>query len=160
VVVSSGTVLPGAVIDSGVAPTPAPPAVPTQEPDLPAPSMPAPPTPAPPTPAPSAPPAPATGTSTDFFPNRSTSGLLTIWVPADATVTINGLQTKSEGSKREYVSFGLVPGLSYKYVVRAEIMRDGEPIEETKEVTLTAGATSGVAFGFNAGPTEQIARSF
>ncbi len=153
---STGVGVPGPVIDGGAAPTPAPPQAPADtEPELPVPTM-----PAPPAPAPGAPPAPGTGTSTDFFPTRSTSGLLTVWAPADAKVTINGMETKSTGSKREYVSYGLVPGLSYKYVVRAEIIRDGAPVHETKEMTLTAGAQEGLAFDFNEGPTEQLARSF
>jgi uncharacterized protein (TIGR03000 family) len=104
--------------------------------------------------------APGTGTSTEFVPDRSTSGLLTILVPADAKVVINGLQTKSTGSKREYVSYGLKPGFSYKYVIEAEVVRDGKVVRETKEVALTAGATDRVAFGFAPQPAEQVAQRF
>jgi uncharacterized protein (TIGR03000 family) len=80
------------------------------------------------------------------------SGTLTIWVPAEAKVTINGFATKSSGSKRQYVSFGLVPGSSYKYVVKAELVRDGQLLEECQTVTLVAGQRGAVAFGFNRGP--------
>ncbi len=37
------------------------------------------------------------------------SGVLTVWVPYDAKVTVNGLLTKSTGSRRQFVSFGLKP---------------------------------------------------
>ena len=41
--------------------------------------------------------------------------LLTVWVPYDAKVTINGKATKATGGRRQFVSYGLQPGLSYKY---------------------------------------------
>lgn len=77
------------------------------------------------------------------------SGVLTVWVPYDAKVTVNGLETKSIGSRRQFVSFGLKPGFSYKYVVRAEVVRNGQLQEDTQTVMLTAGKITAVAFGFN-----------
>jgi uncharacterized protein (TIGR03000 family) len=100
------------------------------------------------------------GASTELFPSRATSGLLTVYAPADATVTVNGMVTKSTGSKREYVSYNLQAGLTYKYQVTAQIVRDGKVLEDTKEVTLTAGSRDGVAFGFNVKPDEQLAQTF
>jgi uncharacterized protein (TIGR03000 family) len=94
---------------------------------------------------------PKTSTST-----QSTSGILTIYVPAEAKVTINGLPTRSGGSKRQYVSFGLVPGYTYKYEVKAQIVRDGKTVDESRTVVLTAGERLGVAFGFNT-PAETVA---
>ena len=85
------------------------------------------------------------------------SGILTVWVPYDAKVTINGLTTHSTGSRREFVSYGLRPGLSYKYVVNAQVIREGKLIEDTRTITLRAGAIEAVAFGFNVPPTEQVA---
>lgn len=90
-------------------------------------------------------------------PRREDSALLTIWVPAEAKVMVNGYQTRSEGSRREYVSHGLQPGLTYKYEVCAQIVRDGKTLEETRVVFLTAGAREGVAFGFNAKPQSEVA---
>lgn len=77
------------------------------------------------------------------------SGVLTVWVPYDAKVTVNGLETRSSGSRRQFVSYGLKPGFSYKYEVRAEVVRNGEVQEETRTITLTAGQMTAVAFGFN-----------
>ncbi len=109
------------------------------------PGMPANPTP----PAPPIPPGKTGATSADA------SGVLTVWVPYDAKVTVNGLLTKSTGSRRQFVSFGLKPGLSYKYVVKAEVIREGKTVEDTQTTVLTAGQVTAVAFGFN--QTEQVA---
>ena len=71
-------------------------------------------------------------------------------------MTINGLLTKSTGSKRHFVSYGLRPGYTYKYEVKAEIVREGKIVTEEQTVSLTAGEQSGVAFGFN---TEELAEN-
>lgn len=116
-------VVPGA--PAGPAPTLAPPAT----------------TPVPPAPAPVAPKA------TEI---RSDSGLLSLWVPEDATVFVNGYQTKSTGNHRQYISNGLKPGLSYTYEVRVVVVRDGKPLEETRTVNLVGGQRSALAFSFSA----------
>jgi uncharacterized protein (TIGR03000 family) len=105
-------------------------------------NSPAPPAPAMPGPSDS----PATKTSERSAEN---SGLLTVWVPYDAKVTVNGIETKSTGSRRQFVSYGLKPGLSYKYVVKAEVVRNGQVQDDTREIVLTAGQNAAVAFGFN-----------
>jgi len=117
---------------------------------------PAPPPKLPPTPAPEpgevAPPAAKVAP-----PTRANSGLLTIWVPYEAKVYINDHETTTTGSRRKYVSYGLKPGLTYKYVIRAEVEREGELVEQTKTVHLAAGEREGVAFGFNPLPAEGLA---
>ncbi len=80
--------------------------------------------------------------------------MLTVWVPYEAKVTINGMLTKSTGSKRHFVSYGLRPGYTYNYEVKAEIVRDGKIYTESHTVSLTAGERNGVAFGFNIPNTE------
>ena len=105
-------------------------------------------TPSTPSPAPVAP-------ATTSIPTAENSGMLTIWVPSEAKVSINGMLTPSTGSRREYVSFGLQPGMSYKYDVHAEIVRDGKIVEENKSVTLVAGERGALAFGFNVAKTAE-----
>ncbi|MCX7426932.1 MAG: TIGR03000 domain-containing protein [Planctomycetia bacterium] len=152
-------------------PTPAPaqPPAPAPAPETPPPPAPAAPTPPPPAPAPEAPPAPAPAApaapqlpgapaqSTTSIPTPANTGLLTVWVPGHATVYINGAKTTTEGSRRRYVSYGLQPGLTYKYEVRAELVRNGRLAEETQTVYLTAGASEGLAFGFNREPIAEVA---
>jgi uncharacterized protein (TIGR03000 family) len=82
-------------------------------------------------------------------PTAADTGILTVWVPNEAKVTINGMLTKSTGSKRRFVSYGLNSGYTYKYVVKAEIVREGKVIKEEQTVSLSAGERGGVAFGFN-----------
>jgi len=104
-------------------------------------------------------PAPATpmvNPTSYSVPTRNESGLLTVYVPAEAKVLINGMATKSTGTRREYVSYGLKEGLQYRYVVTAQIEQDGKVYEETREVILTAGDKKGVAFSFQF-PSETIA---
>lgn len=86
-----------------------------------------------------------------------TSGVLTVWVPYDAKVTINGLETRSTGSRRQFISYGLTPGFSYKYEIRAQLVRKGQVQDaEPQTVMLTAGQITAVAFGFNT-PSQQVA---
>ncbi|MCS7305922.1 MAG: TIGR03000 domain-containing protein [Thermoguttaceae bacterium] len=130
-----------------ISPTPKP----AQEPEAPS-KLPGPggssPTPAPPMPGPG---------QTFHEPTRSDSGLLTLYVPYDAKVFINGLPTRTTGSRRQYVSYGLLPGYRYKYEVRVEIIREGTILEETKVVYLTAGSKEALAFGFNVRSVEGLA---
>jgi uncharacterized protein (TIGR03000 family) len=102
-----------------------------------------------PTPAPE--PAKSSATS------NGSSGTLSVYVPDDAKVQINGRDTHSTGSYRQYVSHGLKDGLSYKYVIRAEVVRNGQAVEDTRTVILTAGQTTAVAFDFNGEATTNLA---
>jgi uncharacterized protein (TIGR03000 family) len=135
----------GTLVPNGKTPTPAKKPViepPAQLPVEPTPTLPGPPSASPPK-------------TTDVSPDSS--GVLTVWVPVDAKVTINGLETRSKGSRRQFISYGLQPGMNYKYVIKAEVVRNGMAVEDTRSVTLTAGQTTAVAFGFNTAPTEQMA---
>jgi len=100
-------------------------------------------------------PAPATDTAA----TRANGGLLTVWVPADAKLFINGLETKSTGTQREYVSYGLQEGFWYRYEIKALVrctvdkVAEGEDIQDIKEwrwltrtVVLTAGDHERVIF--------------
>ena len=62
---------------------------------------------------------------------RGDSCLLTVWVPYDAKVTINGMPTTSSGSRRQFVSYGLRPGYTYSYEVTASINQERPWARET-----------------------------
>lgn len=87
----------------------------------------------------------------------SANAVLTVHVPADARVFVNGLLTTSTGSVRRYVSNGLRAGYNYTYNLRAEIVRDGQTIAETKTVKLQAGDAPEVEFALNASTENPIA---
>ena len=76
-------------------------------------------------------------------------GVLTVSVPAEADVVVNGLPTTSTGEPRRYVSHGLKPGETYRYVVKAVIERDGEKLEQTKVAMLRGGKMTSLDFDFN-----------
>lgn len=131
--------------EPGPEPSPTmPEATPGQEP----PEAPMPPSKVPETPA---------GSEPTTFRTRGTSGLLTVFVPDDARVTVNGLPTRSKGTRRQYVSYGLQPGFSYKYEIRAEVLRDGRVLSATRTVVLTAGDRREVAMSLGPGAAERLA---
>jgi uncharacterized protein (TIGR03000 family) len=74
------------------------------------------------------------------------SALLSVKVPADAKVFVNDRPTTSTGTERHYMSNGLKAGRTYSYTIRAEVVRDGQAVTETKTVKLTAGEKADLAF--------------
>jgi uncharacterized protein (TIGR03000 family) len=85
---------------------------------------------------------------------QRTDGLLSVNVPEDAKIFVNGTATSSTGAERQYVSRDLTGGYNYSYEVRAEVVRDGKTVEQVKTVNLRAGETAQVAFDF---PAEETA---
>jgi len=138
-------------------PTLAAPQQPT--PAAPAPAVPTPPAPAaglPPAPPaePTTPPPPAAKPTADL--HRADAGTLTLLVPEGAKVFVNGYATKSQGTQRQYISYGLKAGMGYNFDIQVLAIIDGKPREERRTVTLTAGQQSSVAF-LNAKSTATLA---
>ncbi len=94
---------------------------------------------------------------TTYVPKPGNSGLLTVWVPHDARVIVNDYVTESTGSRRQFVSYGLEPGYSYTYEIRAQLVREGKILEDVRTVPLTAGEDTSVAFGFPTLPAHTLA---
>lgn len=70
-------------------------------------------------------------------------------VPSDANIYVNGNKTKSIGAVREFVSRGLLPGKSYEFEVRAEIVgSNGQMLVEKRTVSVTAGQREQMKFAF------------
>src|SRR5262249_27822524 len=95
-------------------------------------------------PAPGVAPLPGTSTST-----MRADGLLSVNVPEDAKIYVNGQATTSTGESRQYVSPDLASGFNYDYEVRAEVVRDGRTVEQVKKIDVRAGETANLAFDFN-----------
>jgi uncharacterized protein (TIGR03000 family) len=74
-------------------------------------------------------------------------------IPADAKLLANGHATKLTGERREFATPVLVAGQTYHYVFTAEAVRGGQPVVETRRVTVSAGATVNVDFGSLAATT-------
>jgi len=88
--------------------------------------------------------------STDAPPqtnnNSGSAAILSVHVPADAKVYVNGMLTRSTGSDRRFVSNGLRPGYNYTYELRAMTERNGQMVEDRKVVQLQAGQSADVNF--------------
>lgn len=74
------------------------------------------------------------------------SAFLTVSVPEDARVLVNGMATRSTGDVRRYVSRDLSPGFDYTYEVQAEMMVEGQPVSRTKTIQMRAGQEADLAF--------------
>ena len=75
---------------------------------------------------------------------------LTVAVPAEAKIYVNGNRTSSTGAVREFVSRGLKPGKQYKFDIRAEIeSAAGTTIVENKTVAVKAGDREQLNFAFS-----------
>lgn len=85
------------------------------------------------------------------------AALLTIVVPQDAQVYVNGMLTKTPGTQRQYVSYGLRPGYSYTYEVQAVVIRNGQRLSDTQVARIRVGDAHDLAFDFAAGAQEVIA---
>ena len=73
-------------------------------------------------------------------------GTVMVNLPAEARLTFDGYATRATGESRAFVTTPLQYGRSYSYVVRVELMSNGQPIVETRQVTVRAGQTSMVQF--------------
>jgi len=78
------------------------------------------------------------------------AALLSVVVPQDAKVYVNGMLTRTPGTHRQYVSYGLQPGYGYTYEVRAVVTRNGEELSDTQIVRVRVGETRDLAFDFRA----------
>ena len=86
---------------------------------------------------------------------ESDAALLTVKVPSgDAKVTVNGHETSSDGSVRQFMSRGLKEGYVYTYVVKVEYQANGEAKSEEKSVKLRPGDAERVVFETEAEPSD------
>jgi uncharacterized protein (TIGR03000 family) len=74
------------------------------------------------------------------------SATLTVEVPNDAVVTVNGHSTKSVGGVRQFMSRGLKDGHVYTYVVKAVFNVGGIEKTESKSVKLRVGDVQRIEF--------------
>lgn len=132
---SYGSAAPGTII------SPSAPSIPPSAPAAPTPSIPQ-----------VDPPVPSAGGAT-----AQQSNLLTVRVPDGAKVIINGHETSSTGTNRQFVAKGLTAGKTYQYEVRAQIEGEGDDTSETKVIKLAAGGTAELVFEFDAPPVATVA---
>ena len=71
---------------------------------------------------------------------------VTVRVPADAQVWIEGTKTTSTGAMRQFQSPPLTPGSRYTYDIKASWNESGREMTQTQHVQVTAGARTNVTF--------------
>jgi len=65
--------------------------------------------------------------------------LLTLVVPPNAEVWIDGKKTTMSGTVRQFVSPALKSGKNYLYTLRVHWQRNNKDVEETRSLTVQAG---------------------
>jgi uncharacterized protein (TIGR03000 family) len=70
-------------------------------------------------------------------------------LPADAKLKIDGRPTTSTTARRTLVTPALERGSTYFYTLRVEVVRDGRPIHQEREISVRPGETTQVPFVFS-----------
>jgi len=84
---------------------------------------------------------------------------LTLRVPADAKVTLAGVETKQTGEVRQFATSKLASGQVWSnYTVVVETTRDGQTVREERTLNLTGGQDQELAVNFDSKQTDQIAQ--
>jgi uncharacterized protein (TIGR03000 family) len=71
---------------------------------------------------------------------------VTVLLPAEAKLFVDDVACPLTSSRRSFDTPRLEPGRTYAYTLRAELMRDGQAIRETKRVIVEAGRSVTVEF--------------
>jgi uncharacterized protein (TIGR03000 family) len=103
------------------------------------------------------PPAPGAAKPTAGRSSLQDGVMLSVAVPQDAQVYVNGVLTKTPGTYRQFVSYGLLPGYRYTYQVRAVVTRNGEQLSDTQVVRVGVGEARDLAFNLSARPAAFVA---
>jgi uncharacterized protein (TIGR03000 family) len=89
-------------------------------------------------------------TKTGALPDRAR---VTVQMPPDAKLYVDETPMKTTAESRTFNTPRLDRGQTYFYEVRAEVVRDGKPVSETKRVLVRAGEDVRVSFDTLEGPT-------
>lgn len=79
--------------------------------------------------------------------NQANVARISVQVPADAEIWVEGQRTRETGSVRNFVSPPLTPGRDYSYDIRARWNANGREHNVTKHVDVRAGSQVTVDFG-------------
>jgi uncharacterized protein (TIGR03000 family) len=77
-------------------------------------------------------------------PSGPTPATFVVNLPADAKLSVDGAPTSSTSARRVFASPPLEPGGTYTYRLKATIVRDGQTLYASQNVTLRAGQQSEV----------------
>jgi len=73
---------------------------------------------------------------------------IVVSLPAEARLIVDGASTNSTSERRTLLTPSLEFGSTYIYTMQAELVRDGQTLRQTQEVTVRGGEVSNVTFNF------------
>ena len=85
-------------------------------------------------------------TDGDKSSRQTDHATLTVSLPADATLQVQGVKTRSKGDVRTFSSPPLPVGRRFTYLLRATWTERGRPVTQSQKVVVTAGAQVRVRF--------------
>jgi uncharacterized protein (TIGR03000 family) len=71
---------------------------------------------------------------------------ITVRLPADARLNVHGVDCPLTSDTREFDTPALTPGKKYSYSLRAEVIREGRPVAQTRRITFRSGERVLVSF--------------
>jgi uncharacterized protein (TIGR03000 family) len=77
---------------------------------------------------------------------ESTRASLTVELPADARLYVDGQLTRSASSRRQFITPPLNPGQAYYYDLQAEVIRDGQLVRVSRRVIVRPGQAVTTSF--------------
>lgn len=80
---------------------------------------------------------------------KNSEAVLSLNLPLEAKVYINGKLTQTQGRLRQYVSRNLNPEKDYRYRVKAVVEKDGRKMVRTRLISMRPGADRIVNFDFS-----------
>jgi uncharacterized protein (TIGR03000 family) len=73
--------------------------------------------------------------------DTSAPATITVTLPADAVLTVENEPTRLRGSRRVFETPAVGPGTDYSYTLRAEVIREGQPVRVSKTIFFRAGSS-------------------
>ncbi len=76
----------------------------------------------------------------------STNAKVVVELPANAKLYVNDVLVQAAAGVQTFHTPALEPGKAYFYLVRIEMMRDGQPLSETRRIIVRAGQVARADF--------------
>jgi len=88
-------------------------------------------------------------------PGTTAPAIIVAQVPEGSRLYVDNYLTKQEAATRSFITPPLAFGWEYTYQFKIEVVRDGKPVWETRQVTVQAGMQTDVDLSDLAGPVTE-----
>jgi uncharacterized protein (TIGR03000 family) len=85
-------------------------------------------------------------------------GSIVVSLPADATLKVDGNLTRATSELRRFATPALAVGETYHYTLTAAVVRDGQTLTASQQISVQAGLTSRVEMPMTAFGTTLAAK--